>query len=234
MSDLNTCFRFHRQCGKSPKVALASARQDVASGKHRYPRDIAVCGKAFSAFGETAMRWIENAESMMRKVGFADKICTSIDHRGWYADDDCDQIIRGVVYQLPTRGGKLQFAYGYADPINDGAACLSCDLTDDKDSAARWADAIAERVAEAERDYQAAWRAGRAFDDLGDSVKTMRAECLDLIGEAKALRSALCATVAVKQTIIGRIGAYVADIAKARAERARLAANFGAQPGFAE
>ena len=233
MSDLQTCYRFHRQRGNKPAVALANARQDVAKGKNRYVPGPTECGKPFAAYGETGMRWVENAGRIMRKVGFADDII-NLRHKGWYADDNCDETIRGVVYQLPTRNGKLQFAYGYADPINDGAACLSFDLIDDKDTAAHWADGIAEREAEEQRDYNTAWQAGRQYDDLGDNVKAMRAECLDLIGEAKGLRDTLCATTAVKQTIVQRIASYVRDIRSARRKRAELIEAFGAQAGFVE
>lgn len=105
--------------------------------------------------GENHVRWIEHAGRGLRWVGFADQII-NIRHTGWFADDNQDEIFRGVVYQLPTRHGEQRFAYGYADPNNKNCALLSFDPCDCKEDAARWADQFAEHCAEDSREAIAA------------------------------------------------------------------------------
>lgn len=236
MSTLAECFRYHRQHGRTATEAIALARQDVANLKNRYPSSNGgmAGGRAFAAYGKSRMVWFEKPADYMRMVGFADDIA-EIGHRGWFTDDDGDrETMRGVVYQLPTRKGKLQFLYGYADPNNEGAACLSLDIADDKKDAARWADRVAESAAEQERDYQRAWRAGRDYDELGDKVAEVRQACLSLIMEAKAACERLADFNTIKLTIRAQVESYVKTIRKAREKREKLKREYGTQDGFVE
>ena len=96
--------------------------------------------RAFEAHGYRNVRWVENVSRGLRLVGFADEIASkeghrrTIDHRGWFTDEDqCGEIYRGVVYQLPSHGDEKEcYVYGYADPNNDDCALLCFDLTGDK------------------------------------------------------------------------------------------------------
>jgi len=145
-------------------------------------------GRTFSAYGESACRWIENPESKgLRLVGLAHDVGRAgyahlrdaVAHRGWYLDSDgSGETVAGVVYQLPGRDGRARYLVGYADPYNadadgSGPALLSLDVIDGEPVDSHWdadparreaatrADGIAERMAEAERDYQAGHADGR-------------------------------------------------------------------------
>ena len=84
-------------------------------------------GPAFDAHGYKWVRFVENVSRGLRLVGFADEIAKaegswrSIQHTGWFTDDDQSEKYRGVVYQLPSRGEPL-YVYGYADTNNDDCA----------------------------------------------------------------------------------------------------------------
>lgn len=113
---------------------------------------------AYNPLSQGRYRFVEHASRGLRLVGFADTI-VRLNHTGWYTDSDYSTLMRGVVYQLPSRKGCTQYLAGYADPWNDDAAFLCMDIEHDKEDAARFADRIAEIYAEKERDYQDAWRA---------------------------------------------------------------------------
>lgn len=233
-NDLWDSYRYHRQRGCTANYALTLARQDVAANKTRYPSSGGVnVNPPFQAYGET-MRWIETPSHIgLRTVGFADEIDRSIKHTGWYTDDDGDmETVRGIVYQFPARDGKPRYVYGFADPCNDGPACLSLDETDDKTQAARWADDIARKYGESEREYRRAWDAGRRFEELGDDIAAARKSCLALIREAKAACETLTSFAAIKATIRANVISYRDDIAKARAKREKLLSEYGEAAGF--
>ncbi len=248
MSDnpLRDTFAWHRARGATALEAIRRARVEVASGKRRYgassPR--VAFNPPFTRLGESHLRWVENADAGLRLVGFVDEIDAGglgrrgalVDHRGWYTsdDNDLDETLRGVVYRLPARHGRERFAFGYADPNNDGAALLSFDPCDDLRDAILWADRLAERSAESERDYNRAWRAGRRFEDLGDAVAEARSACLALIREARAACPSIAALPAVKAAIRARVESLVDGIREARGERARLLADYGREPAFTD
>jgi hypothetical protein len=108
-------------------------------------------------------------------------------------------------------------------------------LTDDKVTAAQWADAIAERMAEAERDYQRAASAGFEFGELAEDIARRRREILDLLRERKAVAGPACgAAPTICAALRGRVAANVKAIRKARKRRAELADCFAGVPGFAD
>lgn len=194
--------------------------------------------------GYTNVRFVENVSEGLRLVGFADEIARSegyprsIDHRGWYTQDDGwnGEVYRGVVYQLSARDGKPQFAYGYADPNNDGCALLCFDLdVKDKLEAARYADDFARIFAEEERDYQRAWQAGRDYEDLGEKVAEMRSEALAIAAEMREAKAKIEGGMpAICATLRGKILSLYRSIQKARKERKELLDNYGREPGFVE
>jgi len=232
---LRDTFAYYRARGLTARNALAKAREYLATGKRRYgaSNPAILFNPPHSSHGDKHVRWIENAAAGLRLTGYADEICRSIDHTGWYTDDEGFlETLRGIVYQLPSRKGELRFAYGYADPNNAGAALLCFDPCDDKEDAARWADRFAQIHAEEERDYQRAWQAGRYYDDLAEEISTTRKACLELIREAKAGCKSLTNLPAIKATIRDRIESYVDTIREAREKRAELFDAEGHHPGF--
>lgn len=240
MPELATCFRYHRQFGKSAMRAIELAREDIANGKTRYPRESYRFGEnsPFKSGGDS-LRWIERpAEIGLRKVGFADQVYKGIEHNGWYTDDEGDrETMRGIVYQFPARDGKPRFVSGYADPCNtdkegNRPAALSFEIFDDEKEAARNADSIANYAAEEERDYNRAWQAGRKFEELGDDISRARKACLSLIRETKAACEAIKQYAGIKATIRAAVAEYVSDIRKAQKERDKLERDFGDEAAF--
>ena len=198
--------------------------------------------------------WIEDTESAgLRFVGYADEICKSIDHRGWYTDEDGDcKTYRGAVWQLPARRGIERFIAGYEDPNNKGAAFVDLDILsgnvigfspnleeaneEAKQLAAYNADSIAERNAEREREYNAAWHAGSEWSYLADEIARERKDALALLVESRPERHAtretatprMCA--AIRAAVLHSVDA----IAKMRKKRAELFEQYGDADGFAE
>lgn len=120
MSNLLDSYRWHRQHGRTAVDAIANARKDVAAARHRYPAS-AGSDKLGAAFNG-GMRWAECPAAVgLRFVGYADKLM-SLRHEGYYTrDEEYDSVVRGVVYQLPGRGGVPIFLAGYDNPDNGAA-----------------------------------------------------------------------------------------------------------------
>jgi hypothetical protein len=231
---LRDAYRYHRAYGQPAALAVRLARADVDMNKRRYPSSLSSpWNRPFAAYGEKHLRWIKDtSRAGLRFVGFADEIA-GLRHNGWYTDECHDETYRGAVYQLPARHGESVYVYGYQDPINDGAALLSFDRTEDKDTAARWADHVAERAAEQEReqerDYQEASTARLTYDDMGEELARLRAKLFTLCRELRDERSLppeICATlrkaIAEKWERRGEL----------MSERAELAATYGAADGW--
>jgi hypothetical protein len=235
MARLGDAYLYHRSLGYRAADALDLAHHDLLRGKVRYGRagQAVAYDPEFAAYGESRLRWIENVTDGLRFVGYADELAR-LDQSGWYLDDYCGETVRGAVWQLPGRHGAPLYVAGYADPWNDNAACLSFDeLTDDKAAAAQWADSIAERMAEAERDYQRAASAGFEFGELAEDIARRRREILDLLRERKAVAGPACKTLpAICGALRDRIAANVKAIRQARKRRAELLDAFGREPAF--
>lgn len=171
--------------------------------------------------GRDRFRWIENTEAAgLRFVAWADEVKgAGVDHTGWYCTEEnwTGETLRGGVWQLPGKGGASRLLYGYAEfegrgEMNPGSAALCVsdvvsvptvddwrgDLigADETADAARWADGVAESVAEDRRDYDSAYQAGRKAAERDNAALEARRELLPLLGELRALRrSAAAGTV---------------------------------------
>jgi len=139
------------------------------------------------------LRWVENISDGLRIKGFADEVgergYRRIDHRGWFLEDDGDggEVARGIVVQLPGRDGAPRYIGGMMDPFNPDCGCLDfSEITDNEQEAASTGDAIAERYADAERDYRRAWRAGRDVEEKWDEAQAL----VERIAEAHAVTTA--------------------------------------------
>lgn len=184
-----------RRKGQRAATALQNARAMEKPFYYSEPSiNPAFEPKSYDAYGYTGRcRWVENVCALgWREAGFADDILTRLRHRGWFADAYCDNVYRGIVYRLPHG----RFLYGYADPHNPGCALLADETAADIEDAARYADSLAERFAERDREYSEAWSTVReAFDSARDARGDTREALLDL----RALES--CDSPRIKQTI---------------------------------
>lgn len=241
-SDLIIPYFYHRQRGITASLAYRYARADMAANKPRHRtlgRD-AMRGGADFKIGSERVFWCECPNDYLRRVGFADDVWREQNnrmprdiHSGWFLEDDgSNEKARGVVFQLPARKGETRFLYGVADPFNDGPAILSLDVVSDVTDAARWADQLAERYAEDERDRNRAWRAGQRFAELGDDIAEHRRDCLALIREIKAQGKTFGA--AICEVLRDHVESHLRDIRKARDTRAELESSYGHVDAFNE
>ena len=99
---------------------------------------------------------------------------THIRHTGWYADNNQDSKIRGLVFRLPRNRG---FLAGWT--MGEGmASTVEGDIYETEIEAARAADDLAESIAEKEREHQEAEEQAREAEEQAR--------------EAEDLESALC------------------------------------------
>jgi hypothetical protein len=232
---LLNAYRYHRQITPRQHLnavnALKRARDDVAADKARYSAATGY-GPAYEARGSKQYRWIEKPSACgLRFVGYASDI-VRLDHTGWYVDNDQNETVKGVVFQLPGRDGKPLFVAGYEDWNNgradsDGPVTLdfgNVSLTHDgARDAARRADQIAQWIAEDEREYQAAWQAGNRFAELGSDIADSRNAIKALLAERRAAKAAKLLTYpTICDTIRRAVENALGDIATARAEREKL------------
>lgn len=99
--------------------ALNLARDDVATGKKRYPHPLR--GGNNGKPNSKGYLWIENPADMgLRFAGYADEL-TRLDHHGWYTDPDGFETMRGTVYQLPGRNGKGRYVAAHDNSCNGDA-----------------------------------------------------------------------------------------------------------------
>jgi hypothetical protein len=121
--------------------------------------------------GKPNEAWIERPEQAgIYFVGFADDVAPrAVRHRGWFTDDDCGDVMRGMVFRFAGRRGA--FVAGRSDPWNDGPAYIDLSPIDDERDAAMAADSLAECHAEAEREYQESERAKMHADDFVESYQ---------------------------------------------------------------
>lgn len=224
--------------------ALKSARIDLKAGKERYPRQhFAMRGGADWKIARDTVFFVEQPDEYMRRVGFVDEIPNErgyrsrymVDHKGWFLrDDDCSEVARGVVFQLPAHKGTCRYLSAVADPFNNGPAILSLELFDDLSEAARNADYLAEHYAEKERDYNRAWDAGQRYADLGAEIAEQRKSTLTLIREVKRQCATLRDMPETRKVIEAAIRDYLRETETARDKRAELIDQFGDCDAFKE
>lgn len=152
-------------------------------------------------------------------------------HGGWYDNGhgelcrDGSGLVWGVVARLPGRDGRPRFLAGWQHGGCDGGPTIATGrgFFDNESDAARYADGLAERAAEAEREYREAWEAGQSWAELGERIAAERAEALELARERRAaMRDGLTARAACR-TIRHHIATLWDSICEARAERRELA-----------
>lgn len=255
----------HYPAASRSAIALQLARADVANGKIRYPAPIRGNSmRAGSDSDKPGSVYVENPESFgLRLVGrvspdfrrgpFSDNAA-----EGWYDNPygesfkDGSGLVYGLVYQLPARKGKSRFVAAYQFGESDSGALIDFGTihvspfaggTDDTareddaaHDAARDADYLAKKAAEAEREYKTAWRAGSDYAEHAADVATTRKQVLGILSERRAAMHnnaitdgdyfQLCDAIRV------RVRDLLRDIAKARAAMRELAEGDNPTLGF--
>lgn len=193
--------------------------------------------------GKPGQFYCEKPESVFRAVRAIHDLgryhAGKPDHGGWYTCPygesfrDGSGLCWGVVAQLTGRNGQARFVAGWQFGGHDAGPTLDLGRIfeaqgDDSESAeaeaARHADSLAERAAESERNYQAAWQAGQRWADLGREIEESRAEVLAVLAERRKARALSGADLpALCGAIRARVSDMLAEIAEARAKRAELA-----------
>ncbi len=208
-------------------------------------------GQAWQESGDS-MRWLDGYSHLgLRLVGYADELLSGVRHTGWYADCDQSETLRGAVWQLPGRKGRARFVYGYVEfegreELNpdSAAVCVSDILSlvrkgedsiwnDQTDSdecrdAARYADGMAESVAETRRDDREAYNAGRdAAERHGEAIEA-RDKARAILSELREAKRGpiyppLVARIPViRAELCARIAGLLEMISEKRAARDRL------------
>lgn len=141
--------------------------------------------------------WYAHTGPQFRGEQFADECRDAPRHvrgnRGWYVDDGCSDVMRGMVARLPH--GRFMVAY-YSS--GNGERVYLPEVHDCERDAAISADEEARVVAEHEREYHARWCAA---EDLRDTIENDCArvrECLAMrhkISYARAEILELCAGI---------------------------------------
>lgn len=177
-------------------------------------------------------RWVENPEREgFRFVGYADEIA-GLRHRGWFVDDNEDEVYRGAVYRLPHG----RFVAGFPDPYNDGPAFVELETTDDEQTAARWADDLARIMAEENREWSRASSARIDHDQMGADMAVHRRGFLKLreLKRLDANGNAETYPPHVVAAIQDSIASHLRDYRKLKAERRQLRNTFAHQAGWEE
>lgn len=128
-------------------------------------------------------------ERPFRFVGFADEVEDArIRHTGWFGDDEGSghSMYRGVVFQIPARGGNTQYLAGVEwgeqgakGRFETGRGWIDIgrgDIYESKEDAARAADSMAENAAEHEREYQREEERKRAEEEEREEAERVAQE----------------------------------------------------------
>lgn len=192
-------------------------------------------GPTYSALGDYASIPLSVLEGL-RDVGSAGDVLGGYRCGGWFTDEDAGETYTGHVWQLPARGGEPVYIAGYTESSDTGYAVLDCSLTgvtlfDSKEDAARAGDALAERMAERERDYNAGWREAQelseACDELREQLRTIRKDAANAAMVYGALPSSASAA---REFTLSKFWGYRMAFSKCLAQLIEKRAEFNAHP----
>jgi len=205
-------------------------------------------GEPFNV-GSSVCRWVEDPEAIgLVRLGYCDEVSHdaghygAIRHRGWFLDpDDQDEVARGVVFRLAGRAAHRRLFAGFANTTRwkpergeeDAAVvCFEPIEFDDELGASYAADCLAERAAEAERNYREASSARLRYEELAEEVTDKRRICLGLLRDIKRARATLCDHQAICAALRERVDQYLDLFRKLRAKRAKLRDEYSKHEGW--
>jgi len=190
---------------KTVSTVLLSRLAAKHSGSYRSPFALSYSsrwgGTPFNIEGyrSTFGRWHESPESPFRFIGLAHEI-VRLGHTGWYTrDNEYDETARGVVYMLPHNRYLAAIADPYQSAKDGSGPCIvetnatgQPIIYDDKEEAARAADSLAERYAEAAREDDRRqcerMKLEDAASEAAETLKSEREEARALLAEIRASR----------------------------------------------
>lgn len=162
---------------------------------------------------------------------------TVIEHDGWYDNFEGESsrdgfgLVWGVVVSLSHGRYLAGWQHGGCDggpTIATGRGFFDCPV-----DAARYADGLAERVAENEREYRRAWEAGQRWAELGEEIAETRSRTLAILRENRKTGGSRDLP-AIHGVITESVCNAWRRICEARSERAQLALDFDHCDGWAE
>ncbi len=121
----------------------------------------------------------------LREVGDAHDII-SLSHTGWYCDVWRDGLIRGCVFQLPSRDGTPIYIPATYCTDWDGVTLYPLDWYDEKEDAARAANSIAERDSEESREASLQDLVEQRIQSAREEIDEARAWHTKLVGALRA------------------------------------------------
>lgn len=147
-----------------------------------------------------------------RVVGDAHEI-VRLGYTGWYADNFQSAMYVGVVLQLPARDGVEKYVPAIRHTDFDTATVYLAEITEDKDSAARWADQNAERQAEESREFDAKDQAEQQIAEARTEIHVINRQLLPALKDLKGAN--------LKPSICSMVRAGITDLLGERAEQFR-------------
>lgn len=161
-----------------------------------------------SPFEKKRAIWYTHTGPKFRGERFADEVEGGPDHKGWYADDDCSDKVRGIVGRLPHG----RFIAGYHNSGNDERVYFG-DVYTDESEAASAADSEAESLAEVEREYSERWRKARDLhDECEEAIERLRAYLVARNDQRTAARELAECEIASIRSIREELANDYADI----------------------
>lgn len=156
-------------------------------------------GAAFEVGSDTC-KWCENLTGYFRNVTDAHDLIR-LGHTGWYVDIRNDETTKGQVLQLPARHGKTLFMAACTDPCNANTGIVELCLYDDKDTAARGADQLAERYGEDCREDDLKSHAEAHIEELKQEITDTRTHIKELVAGLRESKLAKVVCDEMRSTI---------------------------------
>jgi hypothetical protein len=173
------CRKYRRQYSSAPD--LPPAARVLGDGAGRYPGR----GERGELYRDTFDGW--------RVVGDAHEVIR-LGYTGWLCDAHGDNLAVGVVVQLPARDGRPRYFPAVRWTDQDGVTIYSADETDEKETAARWADHEAERYAERAREFEERERERESLEEKAraavEEIGTIAGAQFETARELRAISAA--------------------------------------------
>ena len=211
--------------GQTVQMAACRAKQIKEAIKNSYQRrnynDDYITrsnGKMFlNSFDPLGARWVKDANKVV-----------NLRYNGWYTDNDGRETLTGVVLCFTRHGmpdsngdnekGKQIYMAGTRHSDWDGVT-LDLSTTDCAETAAHWADQMAEREAETCREEGERYQNEQQAEELREQIVAARQACLKLLRDMRPIRKHwMGVPESVCAALRNQVEAYCESIAGMRQE----------------